>query len=55
MFVYGVLIYDLIALFVQAVIEKERQGDFLGKTVQVCYMDFSDAAWLVNSSIVMRS
>jgi len=24
------------ALVVQAVIEKERRGDFLGKTVQVC-------------------
>jgi len=33
---HGALIYDLIALFVQAVIEKERRGDFLGKTVQVC-------------------
>jgi hypothetical protein len=36
-FCNGALEYALIALVVQAVIEKERRGDFLGKTVQVFY------------------
>lgn len=60
-FCNGALIYGLISLLVQAVIEKERRGDFLGKTVQVCntiqiffWILLSNRLfWLVITSIVL--